>query len=170
MSTETEEGHDDHHHHLPATEDWPQGFGEASWWPFVTAAGAAGIYVGVALFIIEGVVGPMAGPAVIAGSVGLFLTGIYGWLYHAFVKKFWSRDTNENGIASLRYGMIAFPRLRTGDVWRDIQLLLLLPCRPGVDAAIDDAGSDQFADPCQHGDPDRLLVHAPLGPRRPSER
>jgi cytochrome c oxidase subunit 3 len=107
MSTETEEGHDDHHH-LPATEDWPQGFGEASWWPFVTAAGGAGIYVGVALFIVADIVGPMAGPAVIAGSVGLFLTGIYGWLYHAFVKKFWSRDTNESGIASMRWGMIAF--------------------------------------------------------------
>ena len=108
MSTETEDGHDDHHHHLPAVEDWPRGFGEASWWPFVTALGAAGIYAGVALLILSDLVGSLAGPAVIVGSVGLFLTGIYGWLYHAFVSKFWSRETSEHGHASLRWGMIAF--------------------------------------------------------------
>jgi cytochrome c oxidase subunit 3 len=108
MSTETEDGHDDHHHHLPAVEDWPRGFGEASWWPFVTAMGGAGIYIGVALWIIEDFVHPLAGPAVLAGSVGLFLTGIYGWLYHAFITKFWTRDTTENGVSSLRWGMMAF--------------------------------------------------------------
>jgi cytochrome c oxidase subunit 3 len=108
MSTETEEGHDDHHHHLPAVEDWPRGFGEASWWPFVTAMGGAGIYIGVALWIVADLVHPLAGPAVVAGSVGLFLTGIYGWLYHAFITKFWTRDTTEHGISSLRWGMIAF--------------------------------------------------------------
>mgnify|MGYP006275921853 FL=1 len=108
MSTETEDGHDDHGHHLPAVEDWPQGFGEASWWPFVTALGAAGIYVGVALWIIGDAISPLAGPAAIAGSVGLFLVGIYGWLYHAFITKFWTRETSEHGHASLRWGMIAF--------------------------------------------------------------
>ena len=106
MSTETEDGHDDHH--LPAVEDWPRGFGEASWWPFVTALGAAGVYIGVALWIIGDAISPLLGPAAIAGSVGLFLLGIYGWLYHAFITKFWSRDTSENGHASLRWGMIAF--------------------------------------------------------------
>jgi cytochrome c oxidase subunit 3 len=108
MSTETEDGHDDHHHHLPAVEDWPRGFGEASWWPFVTALGGAGIYIGVALWILGDLVHPLAGPAVVAGSVGFFLTGIYGWLYHAFITKFWSRDVTEHGSASLRWGMIAF--------------------------------------------------------------
>jgi len=106
MSTETEDGHDDHH--LPAVEDWPRGFGEASWWPFVTALGAAGIYIGVALWIIGDAISPLVGPAAVAGSVGLFLVGIYGWLYHAFITKFWSRDTTENGHDSLRWGMIAF--------------------------------------------------------------
>jgi len=75
MSTETDDGHDDHHHHLPAVEDWPRGFGEASWWPFVTALGGAGIYIGVALWIIADLTHPLAGPAVLAGSVGLFLLG-----------------------------------------------------------------------------------------------
>ena len=108
MSTETDEGHDDHHHHLPAVEDWPRGFGEASWWPFITALGGAGIYIGVALWIIADLTHPLAGPAVLAGSVGLFLVGIYGWLYHAFITKFWTRDTSEHGHSSLRWGMIAF--------------------------------------------------------------
>lgn len=106
MSTETDDGHDDHH--LPAVEDWPRGFGEASWWPFVTALGGAGIYVGVALWIIADLVPPLAGPAVVVGSVGLFLTGIYGWLYHAFITKFWTREVSERGSSSLRWGMIAF--------------------------------------------------------------
>ncbi|XVH31184.1 cytochrome c oxidase subunit 3 [Haloferacaceae archaeon DSL9] len=108
MSTETDDGHDDHHHHLPAVEDWPRGFGEASWWPFVTAVGGAGIYIGVAVWLLADFVGPMAGPAVIVGSVGLFLLGIYGWLYHAFITKFWTRDRTDHGPASLRWGMIAF--------------------------------------------------------------
>jgi cytochrome c oxidase subunit 3 len=105
----TEDAHDDHGHHLPAVEDWPRGFGEASWWPFVTAAGASGLYVGAALYILaqgSSVVGPMAGPAVFVGSIGLFLLGIYGWLYHAFVAHFWSRDSGSPD--SLRWGMVTF--------------------------------------------------------------
>ncbi len=108
MSTETEDAHDDHHHHLPAVEDWPHGFGEASWWPFVTAIGASGIYVGAALWIIADIVGPLTGPAVLVASVGLFLVGIYGWLYHAFIVNFWTRETSAHGHDSLRWGMIAF--------------------------------------------------------------
>jgi cytochrome c oxidase subunit 3 len=109
----TEEAHDDGHgHHLPAVEDWPRGFGEASWWPFVTALGAAGIYVGAALFIMgrasQPIVGPMLGPVVFVGSIGLFLAGLYGWLYHAFVVHFWERDHSEKGESKLRWGMIAF--------------------------------------------------------------
>lgn len=108
----TEESHDDHGHHLPAVEDWPRGFGEASWWPFVTALGGAGIYVAAALYVLASgdnpIVGPMVGPGVAVASVGLFLVGIYGWLYHAFVSTFWSRDADSSGGASLRWGMLAF--------------------------------------------------------------
>lgn len=106
-----EESHEDHGHHLPAVEDWPRGFGEASWWPFITALGGSGLYVGAALyFLTQGespiIDMPMAGPAVFIGSIGLFLVGLYGWLYHAFVKKFWSDEAT--GGAGLRWGMIAF--------------------------------------------------------------
>jgi cytochrome c oxidase subunit 3 len=99
-------------HHLPAVEDWPQGFGEASWWPFVSAAGGAGIYVGAALFIMTSggsdLVPQIAGPAVIVGSIGLFLVGLYGWLYHAFVSAFWSGGTDEHGSRTLRFAMLLF--------------------------------------------------------------
>ena len=108
----TEDAHDDHEHHLPAVEDWPRGFGEASWWPFVTAVGAAGVYVAAALYIIgrgdASLVSPLAGPAALVASIGLFLVGLYGWVYHAFVSTFWSRDANPNSANKLRWGMLAF--------------------------------------------------------------
>ena len=108
----TDDSTEEHGHHLPAVEDWPQGFGEASWWPFITAIGAAGFYVGAALYVLghggEQIVSPMIGPAVFIGSVFVFLIGLYGWVYHAFVKHFWSRDTNESGATALRWGMVAF--------------------------------------------------------------
>ena len=110
MATESDEAGEDHH--LPAVEDWPRGFGEASWWPFVTALGGAGIYVGAALFLMgrgdTNIVPPITGPAVLVGSVGAFLIGLYGWLYHAFVVNFWDRGADEHSANKLRWGMIAF--------------------------------------------------------------
>ena len=111
MATETEDAHDEGHH-LPAVEDWPRGFGEASWWPFVTAAGAAGIYLGVALYLMgrggTNIVPEIAGPVVLVGAVGTFLVGVYGWLYHAFVSHFWQRGASDHSASKLRWGMIAF--------------------------------------------------------------
>ena len=108
----TEDAHNDHEHHLPAVEDWPRGFGEASWWPFVTAVGAAGVYVAAALYIIgrgdASLVSPLAGPAALVASIGLFLVGLYGWVYHAFVSTFWSREANPDSANKLRWGMLAF--------------------------------------------------------------
>jgi cytochrome c oxidase subunit 3 len=101
---------EEHGHHLPAVEDWPRGFGEASWWPFITALGGASIYVGAALFLLarppNPVLDPIYGPVVFVGAVGLFLAGLYGWVYHAFVKAFWSTDSH--GVGALRWGMILF--------------------------------------------------------------
>ncbi len=111
MATETDDAHDDGHH-LPAVQDWPRGFGEASWWPFVTALGAAGIYVGAALFLMghgdTNIVPAITGPAVVVGSIALFLVGLYGWLYHAFVAHFWERGTDEHSANKLRWGMLGF--------------------------------------------------------------
>ncbi|MFC7250969.1 heme-copper oxidase subunit III [Halomicroarcula sp. GCM10025324] len=106
----TDGGHGDHH--LPATEDWPRGFGEASWWPFVTAIGASGIYVGAAMFVLslaeEPLIGSTISAATVVGSVGLFLVGLYGWLYHAFVSDFWERGTNEHSGRTLKFAMLLF--------------------------------------------------------------
>jgi cytochrome c oxidase subunit 3 len=104
----TEEGG----HHLPAVEDFPRGFGEASWWPFVTAAGGAGLYIGAALFFLGhgdiSLVPAVAGPAVFVASVGLFLIGLFGWLYHAFIANFWERGTDEHSANTLRFAMLLF--------------------------------------------------------------
>lgn len=103
-------GHDDDHgHHLPAVEDWPKGFGEASWWPFITAMGASGIYIGAALTILAlgGLpLAPVVGGGVFLASVVVFLAGLYGWTYHAFIKAFW--DEEGHGNDSLRWGMLLF--------------------------------------------------------------
>jgi cytochrome c oxidase subunit 3 len=111
MST-TDEHEGGHEHHLPATEDWPHGFGEASWWPFITAIGGSGIYVGAALFVLsmgeDALVSTTVGAATTVGSIGLFLVGIYGWLYHAFVSDFWERGTNHHSGKTLKFAMLLF--------------------------------------------------------------
>ncbi|WP_367175445.1 cytochrome c oxidase subunit 3 [Haloarcula rubripromontorii] len=105
-----DDGHGDHH--LPATEDWPHGFGEASWWPFVTAIGGSGIYVSAALLVLSmgenTLVSQTVGAGAMAGSVGLFLVGIYGWLYHAFVSDFWERGTDYHSDKTLKFAMLLF--------------------------------------------------------------
>ncbi|WP_262178533.1 cytochrome c oxidase subunit 3 [Haloarcula laminariae] len=111
MST-TDEHEGGHEHHLPATEDWPHGFGEASWWPFITAIGGSGIYVGAALFVLSmgesALVSATTGAGVTVASIGLFLAGIYGWLYHAFVVDFWERGTDHHSGRALKFAMLLF--------------------------------------------------------------
>ena len=111
MST-TDEHEGGHEHHLPATEDWPHGFGEASWWPFITAIGGSGIYVGAALFVLSmgenALVSSTIGAGATVGSIGLFLIGIYGWLYHAFVVDFWERGTDHHSGKTLKFAMLLF--------------------------------------------------------------
>ncbi|WP_132057657.1 cytochrome c oxidase subunit 3 [Halorussus amylolyticus] len=108
--TVADDSAEEHGHHLPAVEDWPRGFGEASWWPFITAVGAAGVYVGAALFVLamgdQPILDTIYGAGVFAGSVGVFLVGLYGWVYHAFVKAYWTSDGH--GGSALRWGMILF--------------------------------------------------------------
>lgn len=111
VSEETPEDHG-HGHHLPAVEDWPRGFGEASWWPFVTAVGGTGIYLAAALYIMSRgdnpAVDPLYGPAAMVSGVGIFLIGLYGWVYHAFVSRFWQREGSQQSATKLRFGMLAF--------------------------------------------------------------
>ncbi|MFB6189369.1 MAG: heme-copper oxidase subunit III [Halapricum sp.] len=119
MSTADSEDHGSHH--LPAVEDWPRGFGEASWWPFVTAVGGAFIYIGVALLIWSQNWNPtfttvgstavtfgVAAAGVVSLAVLILLAGIYGWLYHAFVANYWEHGTESHDNRSLRFGMLLF--------------------------------------------------------------
>ena len=103
---------EEHDHHLPAVEDWPRGFGEASWWPFVTAIGAAGIYLAAALFVMslaeEPIIAPIYGAGAFVLAVGTFLLGLYGWLYHAFVVNYWERGTDHHSERTLKLAMILF--------------------------------------------------------------
>jgi cytochrome c oxidase subunit 3 len=97
---------------LPAGPDFPRGLDEATWWPFVCAVGAAGIYVGAGLFLIGWgdirLVPKFLGPVVFGGGVFTALVGIFGWLYHAFVEPYW--DYDGDGLTSdvHRLGMLAF--------------------------------------------------------------
>jgi cytochrome c oxidase subunit 3 len=101
---------DESSHHLPAVEDWPKGFGEASWWPIVTTVGAVGMYAGAGLFVLafgqEPLFAPIFGPFVFVLGTGLFLIGLYGWTYHAFVHHYWSRAGGDD--AKYRWGMVLF--------------------------------------------------------------
>ena len=96
---------DDHGHHLPAVKDFPRGFGEASWWPFITAIGGSGFYIAAAIYVLGE---QLIGGVTFAASALIFLGGIYGWLYHAFVADFWSREADHKHEAKLRWGMLAF--------------------------------------------------------------
>jgi cytochrome c oxidase subunit 3 len=90
-------------------EDWPRGFGEASWWPFITAIGASVIYIGLGLFVLGRGESPFVpeiyGPATAVAGTAMFLVGLYGWVYHAFVKAFWDGDGHGN---SLKFAMLLF--------------------------------------------------------------
>ncbi|MFB6179239.1 MAG: heme-copper oxidase subunit III [Halorientalis sp.] len=101
---------DDSGHHMPAVEDWPKGFGEASWWPILTAVGAVGMYGGAGLFVLafgsDPLLLPIYGPFVFVLGTGLFLIGLFGWTYHGFVQHFWSRPGTEG--RKYRWGMILF--------------------------------------------------------------
>jgi cytochrome c oxidase subunit 3 len=108
---ESDDRGDHHTHRLPAPDDWPRGFGEASVWPIVTGAGVAGLYLGVALAAVARgdepiAVGPLP-PVVIAAGAALFLAGLYGWTYHGFVGHYWRWAPAGEGL-DLRWGMVLF--------------------------------------------------------------
>mgnify|MGYP002338444089 CR=1 FL=1 len=96
-------------HALPAPEDWPKGFGEASVWPIVAALGVTGIYIGFSLWLLAQAgtaLGPsLLGPGILFLGIGAFLAGLYGWLYQGFIAHFWE----QSGSASkFRWAMILF--------------------------------------------------------------
>lgn len=105
----TEES-DDHAHFLPAVRDWPRGYGEASWWPFVTALGLLVVYTGASLYVIghgSDLVSTTVGLGVFGAGWIVSIAGMLGWIYQAFIVDFWDRGSH-NGGASLRLGMLLF--------------------------------------------------------------
>ncbi|MFB6093391.1 MAG: heme-copper oxidase subunit III [Halanaeroarchaeum sp.] len=94
---------------IPAPDDWPKAFGEASFWPILTGLGVAAIYVGLGLWIVtrQGVslLPSGVGPVAIVLGVALFVGGLYGWLYQGFVSHFWTRHGD---ATKFRWGMILF--------------------------------------------------------------
>ena len=96
----------------PAGADFPSGKSEASWWPIICVLGTIGLYLGAGLYFFGNgfiaVVPSIIGPIVFYVGVLVFLTGLFGWLYHAFVADFWTRGTDERKPRALRGGMILF--------------------------------------------------------------
>ncbi|PSP36494.1 heme-copper oxidase subunit III [Halobacteriales archaeon QH_10_70_21] len=135
MSVDHDEGHGGSDHHLPAVEDWPKGFGEASWWPFITAVGGSGFYVGAALFVLgqNDILSPAVGAGVFILSTVTFLAGLYGWLYHAFIVNFWEGEAENHGfplkltmllflgteVATFGAGFVYYFFIRGSSVWSE---------------------------------------------------
>lgn len=100
---------DETNHALPAPDDWPKAFGEASWWPFGVAAGVTSIYLGFGLWVLANAgsaFGPaLLGPGLLLGGGVVFLGSLYGWLYQGFIAHFWDR---EGSAGKFRWAMILF--------------------------------------------------------------
>ncbi len=96
----------------PTGADFPTGKSEATWWPIVCVLGIFGLYLGAGLYFLGNgfiaVISPLIGPVVFYGGAFVFLLGLFGWLYHAFVIDYWPRSTDERKPRALRGGMILF--------------------------------------------------------------
>lgn len=79
-------------HRVPASIDWPRGYGEASWWPIAVVVGVFCIYAGLGLTLISLrsalLLTPLLGPTVVVLGIGLFLIGLGGWTFHGFVAQY----------------------------------------------------------------------------------
>lgn len=108
-TTETDAADESDSQHIPAPDDFPLAYGEASWWPIVAALSAGAIYAGLGLWFMaergSAIGPPQVGPVVIGLGVVGFLVGLAGWIYQAFVAHFWTR---EGDPAKFRWGMILF--------------------------------------------------------------
>lgn len=95
----------------PADVDWPRGYGEATWWPVVVAAGAVGLYAGVGLLVLahfdEPVVGRGIGLVAFVGGALVFVGGLAGWTYHGFAAR-WARREWPDVRDRFRWGTALF--------------------------------------------------------------
>lgn len=96
----------------PSAYDWPTGIDETSVWPLTSAIGVGTLYVGVSLIALsygkDALFPRWPGLALFLGGLVVFLTGLFGWLYHGFVYQYWSRGIDRHDRITLRVAMILF--------------------------------------------------------------
>ena len=112
MGTASETAEESEGPEPPAGADFPSGKSEATWWPILCTVGIAGLYLGAGLYFFGNgaiaVIPSIIGPVVFFIAAFVFLTGLFGWLYHAFVVDFWTRGVDEREPSALRGGMVLF--------------------------------------------------------------
>lgn len=112
MGDGTSAAHGGDEHHEPAVDDWPAGIGETSVWPLVTALGVTVVYVGAALVAMsygdDAVIPRWPGVGTFLAGFGGFLVGLLGWLYHGFVRRYWTRGSDQHDGLTLRTAMVLF--------------------------------------------------------------
>ena len=95
-----------------AHDDWPRGVAETSVWPVLGAAGAAGVYVGVAALALstghDAVLPAWPGAVVFGAGVAVLVAAAGGWLYDAFVRRYRARGPDRAAALSLRTAMVLF--------------------------------------------------------------
>jgi cytochrome c oxidase subunit 3 len=96
----------------PVGADFPKGKSESSWWPILCVLGIVGLYLGAGLYFFGNgeiaVIPSIIGPVVFYVGAFVFLAGLVGWLYHAFVIDFWARGVDERKPRALRGAMVLF--------------------------------------------------------------
>lgn len=96
----------------PVGADFPSGRSDSTWWPIVCAVGIVGLYLGLGLYFFA--TGPIAtipsfiGPVVFIAGAAVFIAGLFGWLYHAFLLDYWQRGVDDRAPYALRGGMVLF--------------------------------------------------------------
>jgi len=96
----------------PVGADFPSGRSDSTLWPVVCAVGIVGLYLGLGLYFFAS--GPIetipsfVGPVVFIAGAAVFIGGLFGWLYHAFLLDYWQRSVDERAPYALRGGMVLF--------------------------------------------------------------
>lgn len=96
----------------PGAYDWPKEIEETSVWPFMSAVGVGLLYAGVPIIVLgystESFVPQWPGFVLFLGGLGFFLIGLFGWLYHAFIHRYWAHGTDRHAQLTLRAAMVLF--------------------------------------------------------------
>ncbi len=96
----------------PGVYDWPTTIEETSLWPVMSSVGVGLLYVGVAIIVIgysiSSFIPQWPGFVLFGVGVSLLLIGLFGWLYHAFVYRYWEYGADFHARLTLRSTMVLF--------------------------------------------------------------